>query len=160
MVDFLAYSDIVFLNKKQSGGDMATRKATSTKTKAAPASAKAYPAPVLDEAEADIGNVRDSDTLGGESETLQPILKKRELYELVSTRSGLAKNKIRPVVDAMIDVLGETIAQGRGMNLPPMGRVMIKRSKDGPNARISIVKVRQPTSQMSKTSEPVDPLDD
>ena len=82
-------------------------------------------------------------------------LKKKELLEEVVERSGVKKKFAKPVVEAMIDVLGEALSEGREMNLQPLGKLKQQRTKDTSNAQIIVVKIRQ-----SKAAGPaLDPAD-
>ncbi|MEO1139802.1 MAG: HU family DNA-binding protein [Pseudomonadota bacterium] len=72
-----------------------------------------------------------------------PELKKRELLEMVSERAEVPRNKAKPVVEAMIEILGETIAEGRDLNLQPLGKIKVQRTKDLGNARVIVTKIRQ-----------------
>ena len=76
-------------------------------------------------------------------DALAPLLRKRELINSVVERSGVRKKFAKPVVEAMIGVLGEALAEGRDLNLQPMGRIKQQRVKDTANARITIAKIRQ-----------------
>ena len=75
-----------------------------------------------------------------------PELKKKELVDLVTERSDVRKKYAKPVVEAMIDILGEAIAEGRELNLQPLGKIKHQRTKDTPNARITVSKIRQSKS--------------
>ncbi|MEM9496740.1 MAG: HU family DNA-binding protein [Pseudomonadota bacterium] len=77
------------------------------------------------------------------TETGAAPLRKRELVQEISDRTGLAKGRVRPVVEAMLDVLGETIAADRPLQLPPFGKLKPQRSKMQGNARITHAKIRQ-----------------
>lgn len=70
-------------------------------------------------------------------------LKKKELLDDVVNRSGVKKKYAKPVVEAMIDLLGEAITEGRELNLQPLGKIKHQRSKDTANARITVAKIRQ-----------------
>lgn len=70
-------------------------------------------------------------------------LKKRELIDLVVERSDVKKKFAKPVVEAMLEVLGEAIAQERSLNLQPMGRVVPQRTKDAGKNRVVITRIRQ-----------------
>jgi len=76
-------------------------------------------------------------------ETGSPELKKQELLDKVVTRSGTRKKFAKPVLEAMLEVLGETLAEGRELNLPPLGKVKLNRTKEGARARVIVAKVRQ-----------------
>jgi len=80
----------------------------------------------------------DTDTVGA------PDLKKQELFKKVADRTGAKKNQVKPIVEAAMAIMGESLEQGRDMNLPPLGKVKQNRVKDNPNARVIIAKIRQP----------------
>mgnify|MGYP000937055550 FL=1 len=72
-----------------------------------------------------------------------PALKKKELIEIVTERSGIKKKDAKPVIEAMLAVLGQTLAEGREMNLQPLGKVRINRAKDVQGGKVLITKIRQ-----------------
>lgn len=70
-------------------------------------------------------------------------LKKRELMDLVVERSGVKKKYAKPVIETMMEVLGEALAEERPLNLQPMGRVLPQRVKDVGKHRVIITRIRQ-----------------
>ncbi len=76
-------------------------------------------------------------------------MRKKELIEKVVERSGVKKKDAKPVVEAMMDILGEAIAEGRELNLQPLGKVKQQRRKETATARVTVAKIRQ-----SKTVSP------
>lgn len=82
-------------------------------------------------------------------------LKKKELIDLVVERSGIKKKDAKPVVEAMLSVLGETIAKGRELNLQPLGKLRINRSSDKGNGRVIVCKLRQSLPAKDKGAEAV-----
>lgn len=109
----------------------AARVQSSTLTKAAAAKSAidATPKPVV---------VTSSSVL-----VTDPALKKKELIDTVTERSGIKKKDAKPVIEAMLEVLGETLAEGREMNLQPLGKIKINRTKEVQGGNVLIVKVRQ-----------------
>lgn len=77
------------------------------------------------------------------SEDAAVDLRKKELIDLVVARSGVKKKDAKPVVEAMLAVLGDSVAEGRELNLPPFGKLRINRTVEKPNGRITICKLRQ-----------------
>lgn len=73
-----------------------------------------------------------------------PDLKKIDLIDAVVERSGIKKKFAKPAIEAALAVLGETLAEGRSLNLRPLGKVKIQRTKDVPNGKVMTVRVRQP----------------
>ena len=126
--------------------------ATSTTRNATPAKAKARKKPTP--AATSVAPKAARKTAGGpvtppklvhvtEQVVTQPDLKKKELIDLVVERSNIKKKDAKPVVEAMLAVLGETIASGRELNLRPLGKLRINRTTDKGNGRVIICKLRQ-----------------
>ncbi|MEQ8293580.1 MAG: HU family DNA-binding protein [Roseovarius sp.] len=135
-----------------------TKKSTSTKparaaTKLAPGSASAAAAAAA-RAEVAGESAAESVADSGGAE-----LKKRELIDEVVRRSGVRKKFAKPVIEAMIDVLGEAIAEGREVNLQPFGKIKQQRTKDTANARITVARIRQSKSA-GPALDPEDRADD
>jgi DNA-binding protein HU-alpha len=80
---------------------------------------------------------------------LGPVMRKKELIDTVVVRSGIKKKDAKPVIDAMLAVLGEALADNRELILPPMGRVKVRKEKKLPNGRVLVTKIRQ-TTQLKK----------
>lgn len=70
-------------------------------------------------------------------------LKKKELIEAVVERSGVKKKFAKPVIEAMMEVMGEALAEGREMNLQPLGKVKINRIKTVSNGKVVMTRIRQ-----------------
>jgi DNA-binding protein HU-alpha len=79
-----------------------------------------------------------------------PELKKQELIAKVLGKSDAKKNDVKPIVEAVLDVLGEALADGRELNLPPFGKLKVNRAKETANARIIVAKIRQGKSTGAK----------
>lgn len=72
-----------------------------------------------------------------------PMLRKKELIDRVVLRSGIKKKDAKPVIEAMLSVLGEALAADEVLNLQPLGKVMVKRTKELPNAKLMVCRIRQ-----------------
>jgi DNA-binding protein HU-alpha len=72
-----------------------------------------------------------------------PEMKKQELLDKVVQRSEIRKKFAKPALEAALEVLGEALAEGRELNLPPLGKVKFNRIKEGARARIIVAKIRQ-----------------
>lgn len=81
----------------------------------------------------------------------KPELRKQEMIDLVVARSGLKKKDAKPVVEAALAVLGEALAEGRELNLRPMGKLKISRREEKANGTVIICRVRQPVGQANAT---------
>jgi len=80
-----------------------------------------------------------------------PMMRKKELVDAVVAKSGMKKKDVKPVVEAMLSVLGSALQDGRELNLQPLGKVKINREKKLPTGKMMIAKIRQ--------SEDLPPLD-
>ena len=60
---------------------------------------------------------------GGRESVAQ--LKLKELVETIVERTGQRKGEVRTTVQAALAVMGETLAAGQEVNLPPLGKMKI-----------------------------------
>ena len=84
-------------------------------------------------------------------------LNKKALIEAVVARSGIKQKDAKPVIEAMLAVLGETIAEGRELNLPPLGKLKVNRSVEKPNARVIVCRLRQRKPGAGAGKDPLAP---
>jgi nucleoid DNA-binding protein len=82
-----------------------------------------------------------------------PALKKKELIDAVVERSGIKKKDAKPVIEAMLAILGQTLADGRELNLQPLGKVKINRAKDVQGGKVLVTKIRQSNRVPSPSQE-------
>ncbi len=94
--------------------------------------------------------------LQGVSLPAPAALGKRQLIEQVVARSGVKKKDAKPVVEAMLAVLGEAVASGRELNLQPFGKITIRRQNEKAAARVSVARIRQSNARAEKLA--ADPL--
>lgn len=125
-----------------------TTSAKSTARK--PAAAKAQASAQTDIAAVEAENLRASAIGDAASE-----LRKKELIELVVARCDVKKRDAKPAVEAALAVLGEALKAGREVNLQPMGKIKIKRSKQVGNAQISTLHLRQNNATRSGGKDPL-----
>ncbi|WP_281982382.1 HU family DNA-binding protein [Thalassorhabdomicrobium marinisediminis] len=85
----------------------------------------------------------------------QAPIKKPELIDRVVAETGLKKKDVKPVVEAMLAVMGRSLAAGEELTVPPLGKVMVKRVKDVANATVITVKVRHPKSVAGSEKDPL-----
>ncbi len=76
-------------------------------------------------------------------EPVLPDLKRQELLAQVVARSDVKKKFAKPVLEAALALIGEALAEGRELNLAPMGKVKINRTKQMANGRVIIARIRQ-----------------
>lgn len=70
-------------------------------------------------------------------------LKRPDLIDQVVTRSTVKKRDAKLAVDATLALLGEALARGDELNLPPFGKLRVIKSKDiGGGAQVMTLKLR------------------
>jgi hypothetical protein len=89
------------------------------------------------------------------SETAAPApMKKPDLLDQLATRSGLKKRDAKLALDATLALIGEALARGDDLLLPPLGRVRVVKTKDlGAGAQLLTLKLRsgKDAAQSGKT---------
>ncbi|MFC4668187.1 HU family DNA-binding protein [Seohaeicola nanhaiensis] len=81
-------------------------------------------------------------------------LKKAALVDQVAERAGLKKTEAKAAVEAVLAVLGESVAAGRALNLPPLGRLRVARTEEKPNGSVSVLKLRTAGKGKDPLAEP------
>lgn len=71
------------------------------------------------------------------------VLQKRQLLTRVVQRTGLRSADIKPVVEATLAELGDAIAAGMTLALPPLGRARVSHSIDRSGAEIVTLRLRR-----------------
>ncbi|MCR8725623.1 HU family DNA-binding protein [Frigidibacter sp. ROC022] len=71
------------------------------------------------------------------------IYRKKELVDAVVASSGLKKKTVKPVVDAVLAEIGVALSRGDALNMPPLGKLLVNRTKDGPASEVLILKLRR-----------------
>ncbi|MGB3244418.1 MAG: HU family DNA-binding protein [Sulfitobacter sp.] len=70
-------------------------------------------------------------------------MRKKEIIEQTVTRSGLKKRDVKPLVDTLLAVMGEAMADGRELVMPPFGRLKVHKQKTTQKKNIYFAKVHQ-----------------
>lgn len=78
-----------------------------------------------------------------QSVILGPVMRKKELIDAVVAEAGMKKKDVKPVVEAMLSVLGDALAEKRELNLQPLGKIKVRRERQMPNGRMLVTKIRQ-----------------
>jgi DNA-binding protein HU-alpha len=86
------------------------------------------------------------------------VYRKKDLVDAVAAASGVKKKQVKPVVEAVLAELGLALARGEALNMPPLGRVAVNRSRAGAQADVLILKLRR--SRPGAAPEPDEPTVD
>lgn len=71
------------------------------------------------------------------------VLQKRQFLNAVAQRSGMRPAQIKDVVEAVLAELGDAIASGQTLALPPLGRARVNRQKDVSGSEVIILRLRR-----------------
>ena len=80
----------------------------------------------------------------------QAEMRKKELIDQAVERSGLKKSAVKPAIEAALAVLGDALAEGRGLNLQPLGKIRVMRMKRTGNGVVINARIRQPETTKDK----------
>jgi hypothetical protein len=90
---------------------------------------------------------------GAVAATATPVLRKKDLLERVALSSGTSRKDARAIVEATLQVLGEALARGETLVLPPLGKARVNRSIDKAGAELLVIKLRRETEGRPKKVE-------
>ncbi|SPJ22924.1 HU family DNA-binding protein [Palleronia abyssalis] len=85
--------------------------------------------------------------------TVTKEVKKPELIDRVVAVSGMKKKDVKPVVEAMLTVLGQSLTEEEQLNLQPFGRVRVVKKKDLANGQALTLKLRRSGPSLGETAE-------
>jgi nucleoid DNA-binding protein len=72
-----------------------------------------------------------------------PVLRKKGFVDAVTAASGQKKSVVRPVVEAVLAELGAALARGEALILPPLGKMIVARTRDRGAADVLTLKLRR-----------------
>ncbi len=79
------------------------------------------------------------------AEDSSEMIKKPEFLERVMARTDVKKRDAKPAIETAFAVLVEALADGEDVNLPPLGKLRVVRSKDlESGAQVMTLKLRTP----------------
>lgn len=134
-----------------------TTKTTTTRSLSSATSASAAAAEATEAEEAQTEEAQTEDL--GEESVAPAVLRKKELIDRVVETSGMKKKDVKPVVEAMLTVLGAALSAEEMMQLPPLGKIQVKRKKELSNGELMITRVRRSAAQTGAPTPPLaDPL--
>ena len=69
-------------------------------------------------------------------------LSKKDLIERMVATTEMKKGEARRALDAVLDVLGETLADGKNIAAAPLGKIKIARTKDTATGQLVVCRVK------------------
>lgn len=119
-------------------------KTTPTKSAATkPAAKKKAPAPVAAPEPAAAAPMVAPHVVSSATPTVMTEMRKEQLLDEVAKRSGAKRKDVKPIVEAALEVMGEALGEGQELNLKPLGKVKIARTKQVANGRVINLRLRQ-----------------
>ncbi len=88
------------------------------------------------------------------------LVRRKELVERIVAASGLKPNAVKTVLDAVLKEMGDILSNGEGLNVQPLGKLVVSRRKDIPGGQILNCKLRRKSATpesseaIEKVSEP------
>lgn len=83
-------------------------------------------------------------------------LRKKEFLERVVTASGAKKKDAREVIEATLRLLGEALAKGESVLLPPFGKARVSRHVDKKGGELLVIKLRRSEEGGAKKASKTD----
>ena len=71
-----------------------------------------------------------------------PELTKKEMVARMVAQSGMKKGDARRGLEATMAALSDALREGNNLSLAPLGKIKIARSKDTPNGRLVVLRVK------------------
>ena len=66
-----------------------------------------------------------------------------DLINVIAPNITVSRKDIRTAIDAAFKAMGEALAEGKMLNLPPLGKMSVKRTKPGEKSDMVMVKLRR-----------------
>ena len=70
-------------------------------------------------------------------------MQKKEFLDRVVAASGTGRSAARPIIDAVLEQLGEAIAAGETLAIPPFGKARVSRQRDVRGSEIITMRLRR-----------------
>ena len=80
-----------------------------------------------------------------EASAASDVLRKKDLFDQVVTRTALKKRDVKPAVEAALALIADSLQAGKEVNLPPLGKIRVVKTKEGNGgATVATLKLRSP----------------
>jgi nucleoid DNA-binding protein len=82
--------------------------------------------------------------------------KKPDLLDQITARTSVKKRDAKATIDAALAILGEALARGDDLVLPPLGKIRVVKSKElGEGAQALTLKLRSPKEASQIAPKPL-----
>lgn len=83
------------------------------------------------------------------------VLRKKDLLDRVGALAQGKKKDVKQAVEATLLVLGEALARGEELNLPPLGKAKVGRQKGVPGGELYIIRLRRGPAKGETAAAPL-----
>lgn len=133
------------LTAVEGGAGQSAAPADTPEVAPGPAPASLRPAPGSDAppVEAPAAAPAEAPAEMGPGESEAPLLAKRDLFARVTAATGAKKKDVKLIAEATLAIIGQALSDGEELNLPPLGKVRIVKSRDAGAAEVVTLKLRR-----------------
>ena len=128
-----------------------TRASAATKTAAPAKKAAPVEKPASEGAAASVTRLPTADPQAAATE--EKVLRKKELFERVVEATGAKKKDVKPIVEATLKLLGDTLSSGDDLVLPPLGKAKVSKQKDLGSAEMLVIRLRRTEANSGSDSK-------
>jgi len=64
------------------------------------------------------------------------MIKKKDIYDHVTVSTGLRKRDVREAVDSLLEYLNKCLAEGKTVQIPPLGKIRSIERGTGENTKL------------------------
>ena len=82
-------------------------------------------------------------------------MKKKDLIQAVVERSGVKKRDAKPAIEAALAILGDALAEGRDLNLAPLGKLKVQKQKKIAQGIVTTLRLRQNDERNNDAPDPL-----
>lgn len=82
--------------------------------------------------------------------TVVTTMKKKDFIDRVAEASGVKRGEAKKAVEATLKELGDALQRGEELNLPPLGKVTVKRQQDAGGAHVIVAKLRRSKTMLGE----------
>ena len=86
---------------------------------------------------------------GAPAGAVVPVLRRKELVARIVASSGMKPNAVKTALDAVLVEIGKAVAAGEALNIPPLGKLTVNRSKVVGDRQVMICKLRRKIDEKS-----------
>ena len=136
------------IKSKATGATKSKRSTTRAASTTPKAAAKAAPKSMVTPAKA-------TPTSEMDGQVDRPELTKKEMVERMVAQSGMKKGDARRALEATMAAMAEALREGNDLSLAPLGKIKIARTKDTPNGKMVVLRVKLKEPVLAVPKDPL-----